>query len=140
MNYHGDADYEPSAEAAANAARSGIAVVRDMSLFEPFHGVWGPYAEVLPPNTTSTTGGMINTTDSQWSTCMYAGGSTFNSSKDIATCWNPNYAQIQKWYQMVPKTFGGGRAFTCACLHFIYGLCDDAPERVHIVYRTQQVA
>jgi hypothetical protein len=97
-------------------------VVRDMSLFEPFHGVWGPYAEILPHNSTGSRG---NAVGSQWSTCMNAGGSTFNSTKSIPACWNPNYTQIEKWYQLIPKTFGGGRAFACACVRvcLLHCLC-----------------
>ena len=37
INYRGDAI---SPKAARNAAKSGLAVLNDLSLFEPFHGTW----------------------------------------------------------------------------------------------------
>lgn len=37
INYRGDAI---SSKAARNAAKSGLAVLNDLSLFEPFHGTW----------------------------------------------------------------------------------------------------
>ena len=40
---------------------TGLVVANDLSLFEPFHGVWGPYAEILPNKNTSA----------MWSTCTY---------------------------------------------------------------------
>ena len=37
INYRGDAI---SPKAARNEAKSGLAVLNDLSLFEPFHGTW----------------------------------------------------------------------------------------------------
>ena len=124
INYRGD---YISPKAAANAARAGLVVSNDLSLFEPFHGVWGPYAAILPNHNAST----------MWSTCMpnadsFTGagpppmprppeglissdsivGSAGGGSKSQAHCWNPSYDHIREWYKLYPTWAGKAHPFT----------------------------
>eukprot|EP01047_Picozoa_sp_COSAG01_P068701 COSAG01_NODE_9990_length_2281_cov_4.881302_1_plen_732_part_10 len=112
INYRGD---YVSVAAAAMAAKSQLRVVNDLSLFEPFHGTWGPYPGILPPNVSS------------WVTCMPSsssfsgsgpppmpprGGAAEQADHKAPSCWNPSYEQIKSWYKRYPQWAGRAKPFT----------------------------
>lgn len=101
INYRGDA---VAPAAAANGRRSGMAVINDLSLFEPFHGMWGPYPAILPKP--QDDGASL-----RWSTCMPMAES-FNAHAKKDPCWNPSYDEIKTWYEAYPLWSGNGHAFT----------------------------